>query len=1242
MTASERIKNRRELNREESAQKSTPSSSATFKSASQNIGVLPASTKSSAADRIAARKNQNKALTGQTNYSTVAPQSGTAAPLSYDEMVKTAQEMYHNAVKAVPSGSTPGTEAEYMNALRAVDAAKSELDRAKSLQWYNKAETEQSKVDDDVVNLLRQYNAKAAVTDDPDENARLINETDAAKRDAKKKLRALGYSDDQIAVLAEQRGAIDNRDRAIATDEANKKYAADHPIASTLATSALSPAKALGNIESIRSVLPSQIGGYKDADRPTDIYSDLYGVNRYTQAVRGQVGGDLEEKYNNLNIGGTMNAETGKIEGGVNVARFLYDAGTSALDSAVNMAASGVIAEGIAGAGLNNLANAEAYQHYVPKVMNFVMGSEAAADATMEGIQKGYSNEKAFAMGIITGAIEGITEKYSVETIINAAVNDKNILKRLVKSFASEGGEEVASNFLNRLVDIAANADQSEFNQIYNANLEAAGGDEIKALGNTMMHFLGEDVQSFLAGGLSGLAMSGVTEFTSGQAMRDAAEANQAKVTSKVDAAQDAYYESLKKNGLLSAEANEAGKKASAEIHKVTDKAAGGTIINQGTYTGETEYNANLAKEQRDRILGREEDRRNADGTRDITDQRRAIDVRDATSAIETLGGRNASNEFVRQYTDETAKTVSPAQAYAGFSAVYQNAMNEARTGERIEFTEQQKNDIMAIPESMRNAAVRAGKADAQLAMRRVNGSAANVSFKENEVSRQANLSSKDIRTFHAISDVAGVNIEFVESISGVDNNGNTFEANAEYDGDTNTIRISLDAEDPIRAALTHEVVHRIRDISPESYHAMAEFVTKNLRMNAEWANSRYSAEYRGESADTIREEIVADAFGTILANSDVMSEFVNDNRSAARKLKDALHDFVAAINRVVYNRGVMHQSYKVSEVDRLTFTELQSKVSEMEQLLSDALKQAKENIEQAKEHAATAEMGITYDAATESYTADDLLHSRKTWNESDYVQQRNQAAKEMAEALDISQAKAKAYIDNVNSIAKIIADSQSKLDYIGRSLSSFVSNAEYGGSFDFSTICKKRRLMTGTFSEIQKVLKNSALTAEEVLQIRDMMKQKGYEVSCGLCYVEGSRASMGKFSQKFIELYQKYNPDAEWIPGMVDVNTPDGVDLMRVEHPDVYEQYEKFWNNHGKLTPADPNLFASQQKPKLYQLATEYKGEVLTEFKRSDSVKTKNLNGGLRLQSFSDFEIIHLIDCMQVIMDMSRVGLAG
>ena len=288
-----------------------------------------------------------------------------------------------------------------------------------------------------------------------------------------------------------------------------------------------------------------------------------------------------------------------------------------------------------------------------------------------------------------------------------------------------------------------------------------------------------------------------------------------------------------------------------------------------------------------------------------------------------------------------------------------------------------------------------------------------------------------------------------------------------------------------------------------------------------------------------------------------------------------------------------------------------------------------------------TEEMGIEVDEDTES-ASPTVFMSERTWTESDYVQEREKAAKDIAKAIGVSEKKAKAYIDSVNSIAKMIADDRTRLDYFSSpNRSSFVGNVEYGGSFDFSTLCKKRRLLTGTFTAIQKALPNTALTANEILDIRNRMKEAGLEVSCGLCYVEGSRANMGQFAKEFLKLYKQYYPDA-WQPNMADVNTPEGIEWVRINHPEVYDQYEYFWNHYGTLKPGDKNLFASQQKPKLYQLHTEYKGEILQKFKDEDNIEEKNLNGGIRLQSFSDFEIVHLIDTMQIIMDMSRVGLAG
>lgn len=280
----------------------------------------------------------------------------------------------------------------------------------------------------------------------------------------------------------------------------------------------------------------------------------------------------------------------------------------------------------------------------------------------------------------------------------------------------------------------------------------------------------------------------------------------------------------------------------------------------------------------------------------------------------------------------------------------------------------------------------------------------------------------------------------------------------------------------------------------------------------------------------------------------------------------------------------------------------------------------------------AVIKVGVELDEKTES--AAPGAYSRRTWLKSQYATDKAAAAKALSQQLDVSLEQAEQYIDNINSVAKMIADDEVRLDYeAAPGMSSFVGNSEYGGSIDFSTICKKRRLLTGTFEAIQKALPNTALTAEEVLTIRKMMADRGYEVSCGLCYVEGSRANMGQYTKQFLDEYARTNP--KYLPNMAEMNTASGQEKIRIQHPEVYAAYEKFMNE------------LAQRKPKMYQMATEYKGEILDKFmtkkgKPKWTVSRKNLHGGLRMQSFSDFEVIHLIDSMQVIMDMSQVGLAG
>ena len=359
---------------------------------------------------------------------------------------------------------------QLQNEIENLQAQKTAVDNQSVLARAQEAIGNLSKEDQ---NLLRQYRGQEL-------NGYQVRAY--AKYDAKTALNEKGYSDDTLKRLAEWQKVLDDYDNAQKLDQAAQEMGSGSfagKAAATLFSAALAPGKALGNVESLRGVLPKWAGGYQNEDMPTNVYSPAYNATRLSSGIRGSV-----------------------MQGMNPTGQFLYQAGTSALDSAVNMAVStGLVGTfgGVAGAGAKDA---------VAETMNWVMGSQVAADSVYEGIQNGKSNADALVDGIVEGAIEGFTEKYSVGDIIENMLSGKAVWRKALRSFASEGAEEIASNWLNRAYDVVAKHDRGEVMTAY-ANYIAEGRTPAQALAAMVGDFAKEDSLSFLAGGLSGLAMSG-------------------------------------------------------------------------------------------------------------------------------------------------------------------------------------------------------------------------------------------------------------------------------------------------------------------------------------------------------------------------------------------------------------------------------------------------------------------------------------------------------------------------------------------------------------------------------------------------------------------------------------------------------------------------------------------------------------------------------------------------------------
>lgn len=177
-------------------------------------------------------------------------------------------------------------------------------------------------------------------------------------------------------------------------------------------------------------------------------------------------------------------------------------------------------------------------------------------------------------------------------------------------------------------------------------------------------------------------------------------------------------------------------------------------------------------------------------------------------------------------------------------------------------------------------------------------------------------------------------------------------------------------------------------------------------------------------------------------------------------------------------------------------------------------------------------------------------------------------------------------------------------------------SDPRYAKSLDFTTLCRRRNVLYDTIDAIQ-ARTGETLGAEEIIKIRQRLQDSGHEVNCGPCYVDSRRINMKTALDKAREtLDPKYRDQ---------ILTQAGRDRLQSEDPKQY----------ALLTKA----FAGTQI-KVPSGRVAYAGEILSL--PQAAVDRFNRYSGLRSQSWSDFEVPHLLDKMQAVYDMAARKLKG
>lgn len=263
-----------------------------------------------------------------------------------------------------------------------------------------------------------------------------------------------------------------------------------------------------------------------------------------TRAAAKATGHSVDDTYDIFNLSGKManatrettaeeiaNQDYWKDKNTIfgNTGSWIYNAGMSMADSVAAMLVGKSLGVGLAG-GETSGATLEKVKNITKKATSLIMSSQMATQTVTDMKEKGFSDDRALGVGALYGAVEYIAEKLGLDGILGAG---GNVFARLAKSFAAEGSEEVASNILDRIVDTLANGNQSKMMDAFD-KCRAQGLSNSQALAKVVSMAGQEDLSAFLAGGLSGMAMSG---------------ANEAIMSGERHLQQDIYGKNLRRSG---------------------------------------------------------------------------------------------------------------------------------------------------------------------------------------------------------------------------------------------------------------------------------------------------------------------------------------------------------------------------------------------------------------------------------------------------------------------------------------------------------------------------------------------------------------------------------------------------------------------------------------------------------------------------------------------------------------------
>ena len=779
------------------------------------------------------------------------------------------------------------TEAE-----RDYAAKKADLNKAESIQYDIKGREMLDNLTEDQTAALEVLTDTTGV---PAASAHTAAERKQAARDT---LLASGFTEDELSQLVNYYRNIPKREknaeRYAKVQEMARNEGEKSPVGGTLLSV---PANLLSGIGTVYTAVEK----IRNPDTPADYNSPAMLPYAYASGVRGEVTKNLQYDHGD-------------------VAAFAYGVGTSMLDSAATVA--------LAALGVP------------PAAASATLGGAAATDAMVAAKERGLDDTHAIVTGTVAGVLESFFEKWSLESLIHmdlpsgtAKQKLAGMLKNTALQAGIEGSEELFTSVGNLLFDKAYNGGLSDVEQRiyqYMAGGMSYAEAQDKVAGEVVKDIALDFGAGALAGGIMGGGNMAVQTAVQGR-YQDAMQQvrQQSGVTGAYQASEDgrttyhdtdAQIRSVVKDGKVQLESGETvdpkdvrfKNQQTADLYEGainTAENAGAAQVFVDSYTG-GDVSQYLLGMRQAYEAGRAgipvEEMTRGTFADDLSEVQRSAAYEQGRLATEaefpTMGdmGLGESGSAAWAKAEKINTTLSKGKVQAGFTALYQ-------AGLRRESASNVKSAAAsALPQSVQTAAYEAGLSDAAASLARekagldfVSSAGSESGLVDNEHSRKmAKEQAGTAALLNTLGKNLGVRIEMVDTISGG-------KANGVYLSGRNLIQIAADANNAVDFVAAHEVTHRMQELAPEEYRAYRDHaMSYRAKALGEETTAGIVAEYMAKSEEAgvkltqeeAMDEIAADFTRDMMESGKLFEDFAKENRSAAKKLLDALKAFIAKV----------------------------------------------------------------------------------------------------------------------------------------------------------------------------------------------------------------------------------------------------------------------------------------------------------------------------------------------------------